>query len=89
MEGDIKGFGRPRSKLNCGHDVRERCGRLTLKAKSEVDAALMALVYRSLFGVCVKQPGSRLRLYAFLRNEADGFDEPAELAAYMNRSAKS
>ena len=59
-----------------GKDGRDRVGSLTLKADNEGDAAILALIYRHLFSVCIRDgiENPRRELYELLRLSVDDLD---------------
>lgn len=71
MKGDVKVY-REKGKY---HDTRDRCGKLTLTAQNELDAALLAMLSRVLFGLC--PDFTRGHLYETLSAEMpDNFNNP-------------
>jgi hypothetical protein len=72
MKGDVKGYGNPRSKNSKG--CYERCGKLTLTASTETEAAFLAMLAQVVFPLGEmekRQPSTRLSLYRFLRRQVE------------------
>jgi hypothetical protein len=68
MKGDVKGYGNPRSKDAVG--CYQRCGKLTLTAQCETDAALLAMLAQVMFPVGPEtDKESRLSLWRYLRRQ--------------------
>lgn len=85
MIGDVKEW-KPNRKRVPGQGTRDRCGKLTLTAQNETDAVLLALVYRVIFGVCCEDDsGTCSRLYLYLREQVQDFDEPESLRSLATK----
>lgn len=72
MKGDVKAY----REKGRHHDTRQRCGKLTLTAMNELDAALLAMLARVLFYPEGTKGFTRGDLYETLVCEMVDFDDP-------------
>jgi hypothetical protein len=63
----VKGYGRKKSA-----DTRIKAGKIEITAQDEVEAVLVAMLYRLLCGVGVKGNDGMLRLFYWLKRKMDG-----------------
>ena len=70
MRGDIRGFGRGKS----APDIRDKAGRVDLRADDEEDARVLSMLYRVMFNVGLPDDSvdSRALLVQFLEEETGG-----------------
>ena len=66
MRGDVKGYRVGRKSQG---DCRDKCGALNLRADNPVDAALLAMLGRMLFGGATKCDNARMDLYLWMRQQ--------------------